>query len=169
MGCFGKSIPWNPRPIPWISPSKACFQREIGADLCHIASLFHVLGAQTAEHRRDMPENQTFPIFAYLQPKERACENNQFSVLKTRGADKVMGHSARRRSPPREKRDHPWRDIRPERERRDESRLYAADIAPHGHPFPAAGPSARQGRASLRCFAADIKKEAPGYRNPGAS
>ena len=30
-----------------------------------------------------MFENETFPIFAHLQAKERARENNRFSVLKS--------------------------------------------------------------------------------------
>ena len=55
---------------------------------------FHTYGAFAAGRRRDVPENEVFLIFAYLRAKERARENNRFSVLKTRAADKEKGHSA---------------------------------------------------------------------------
>ena len=41
-----------------------------------------------------MSENEVFLIFAYLRATKRARENNRFSVLKTRAADKEKGHSA---------------------------------------------------------------------------
>ena len=37
-----------------------------------------------------------FLFFAYLRATELARENNRFSMLKNRGADKTMGHSATR-------------------------------------------------------------------------
>ena len=41
-----------------------------------------------------MPHYQMLLIFAYMRAKERARENNRFSVLKTRGADKGEGYPA---------------------------------------------------------------------------
>ena len=98
---------------------------------------FRFCGTPAAERRREMSENEAFPIFAYLRAIERARENNRFSVLKTRAADKRMGHSAAREFRYVETRfiaSHPLggtpridilphRKGHPGRERRDSSRL----------------------------------------------
>ena len=55
---------------------------------------FHTYGASAAGYRRNVSEYEGFLIFAYLRATERARENNRFSVLKTRAADKEKGHSA---------------------------------------------------------------------------
>ena len=55
-----------------------------------------VLALHAAERRKDMSENEVFLIFAHLRATEQPRENNRFSVLKTRAADKVIGHSAAR-------------------------------------------------------------------------
>ena len=48
-------------------------------------------GVPAAGRRVDVSENEVLLIFAYLRAKEQSRENNRFSVLKSRGADKVKG------------------------------------------------------------------------------
>ena len=72
---------------------------------------------------------QTFLIFAYLQAREQARENIRFSVLKNSGADSMKGGDAATRGAPLGGAAFlPPLLSHPGGERRDESRLYVADI-----------------------------------------
>ena len=59
--------------------------------MCQIVAKIAFFGVPAAGCRKDVSENEVFLIFAYLRAKERALENNRFSVLKNRRADKVKG------------------------------------------------------------------------------
>ena len=82
------SIPWIGRSIPWKFASKAYFQRKMEGNLCHIAAKFAFSGVPAAGLRKDVSEYEMLRIFAYLRVTEQPRENNRFSVLKTRAADR---------------------------------------------------------------------------------
>ena len=89
MRLRNRSIPWKSISIPWIRrskgwkfPSKATFQMKMEANLRHIVAKMGISALLAAGRRMDMLENEVFLIFAYLRAKERALENNRFSVLK---------------------------------------------------------------------------------------
>ena len=96
MRPLGRNIPWKSISIPWIRRSKgwkfrskATFRRKNGVETCHIVakkpfSAVHAVGCPT-----DVPEHQTFLIFAYLRARAQARENNRFSMLKNSGADSM--------------------------------------------------------------------------------
>ena len=75
----------------WKWSSKACFRWKNSPEMCHIVAKIAFLGVPAAGRRKDVSENEAFLIFAYLRAKEQALENNRFSVLKNRRADKVKG------------------------------------------------------------------------------
>ena len=85
------SIPWNRRSIPWKIASKGSFQRKNSPKTCHIAAKKPFRAYLAEEHLTLASESHTFLIFAYLQAKEQARENNRFSMLKNSGAAPIRG------------------------------------------------------------------------------
>ena len=137
---------------------KASFRVKNGVETCHIVAKKAFSGVPAAGPLMLVFESQTFLIFAYLRARERALENNRFSMLKNSGfrrggfpAAHTMRMACRRkRMSVRGCRPELWAAGKPPLlshpggERRDSSRLYAADIQPRGHTSHTTGVSTRR-------------------------
>ena len=165
MRPLGRNIPWKSISIPWIRRSKgwkfrskASFRVKNGAETCHIVAKNPFLGVFAAGLRTDSLHYQAFLIFAYLQARARALENNRFSMLKNSALRRGGIPAAHTMRMARRRKRMSVRGCRPELwaagkppllshpvgERRDESRLYAADIQPRGHTSHTTGVSTRR-------------------------
>ncbi len=165
MRPLGRNISWKSISIPWIRRSKgwnfrskATFQRKNSSETCHIVAKTPFLAVPAAVRCTDVFHYQTFLIFAYLRARAQALENNRFSVLKNSALRRGSFPAAHTMRMARRRKIMSVRGCRPELwaagkppllshpvgGRRDESRLYAADIQPRGHTSHTTGVSTRR-------------------------